>query len=108
MKCPLCGSAGDDLLFAFYCGNPECSNYAPQASIPLGTTTRFKLGDVILYGKIGELRKVYEITDIDKEWNVYVLLRQGDLPITADIKDVDATGDKLWSGGIDGIDGNKA
>ena len=25
--CPLCGKAGDDLAFAFYCTNEGCSNY---------------------------------------------------------------------------------
>jgi hypothetical protein len=25
--CPVCGSEGDDLVFAFYCANPDCANY---------------------------------------------------------------------------------
>lgn len=27
LKCPLCGCAGDDLIFAFYCSNPKCKNF---------------------------------------------------------------------------------
>jgi len=25
--CPVCGSDGDDLIFAFYCSNKNCQNY---------------------------------------------------------------------------------
>ena len=28
-KCPLCGNAGDDLVFTFYCSNKSCRNYRP-------------------------------------------------------------------------------
>ena len=27
--CMLCGCAGDDLFFQFYCTNPKCKNYHP-------------------------------------------------------------------------------
>jgi len=26
-KCPICGSQGEDLIFAFYCSNENCQNY---------------------------------------------------------------------------------
>ena len=25
--CPVCGSNGEDLIFKFYCSNPNCQNY---------------------------------------------------------------------------------
>ena len=25
--CPVCGSAGEDMLFAFYCSNENCQNF---------------------------------------------------------------------------------
>jgi len=30
MKCPLCNSSGDDLVFRFYCSNPLCKNFIPK------------------------------------------------------------------------------
>lgn len=26
-KCPICGSSGKDMVFAFYCSNKECQNF---------------------------------------------------------------------------------
>jgi hypothetical protein len=26
-RCPVCGSRGEDVIFAFYCINDECQNY---------------------------------------------------------------------------------
>lgn len=35
MKCPVCGSDGDDLVFNFYCSNPHCQNFHQSFLIDL-------------------------------------------------------------------------
>ena len=27
LQCPICGSKGEDMIFAFYCANTECQNF---------------------------------------------------------------------------------
>ena len=31
-NCPICGSQGEDMIFAFYCFNIECQNFKKEVS----------------------------------------------------------------------------
>lgn len=37
LYCPLCGSRGEDMVFAFYCMNPECPNFRDTSSVEEAT-----------------------------------------------------------------------
>lgn len=32
-KCPICGSSGKDMVFAFYCSNKECQNFKQDEGV---------------------------------------------------------------------------
>ena len=36
LRCPVCGFDGEDLVFAFYCLNPECQNFKDEKNNEMG------------------------------------------------------------------------
>lgn len=78
--CPICGSVGEDIVFAFYCSNKGCRNYHKSVDNSPASTTQKAAGEfydchIRLFGNPGTYglppRAHYVFSVVDPDLGIY-------------------------------------